>query len=266
MISGLGEETPFRVNLLGSLSLVRGGEEFHLGPGEQRLVAFLAIHDYAPKRSFVASSLWPDTTESRAQSRLRTALWRLHQGTGDGLLRTDGHEVRWDEGVHFDVQEVRTRLDRFAHGNGPEIRPEELSRDLLEGWYDDWVLVAREQFRQLRLDGLERLCEHLTAVGRYAEAVQAGLAAVAAEPLRESAHVVVLRAHCAQGNPAEAVSQYLTYARLIYVELGLRPRPIEALLPGADLRGLRIPVSRLGDTGLGDIGLGDVGRGGLGLS
>lgn len=261
MISGLGSETPFRVNLLGSLSLLRGEEELHLGPCEQRLVAFLAIHDYAPKRSFVASSLWPDTTEPRAQSRLRTALWRVHQGIGEGLLRTDGHEVRWEEGVHFDVQEMRTRLVHLTDSSHPEVRPEELSRDLLEGWYDDWVLVAREQFRQLRLDGLERLGAHLTSVGRYAEAVQAGLAAVAAEPLRESAHVVVLRAHCAQGNPAEAVRQYLTYARLIYVELGLRPRPIEALLPGADLRGLRIPVSRLGDTGLGDVG-----GGGLGLS
>ncbi len=261
MVSGLVCQMPFRVRLLGSLALTRGEEEIHLGPCEQRLVAFLAIHGHVTKRAFVAASLWPDTTEARAHSRLRTALWRLHQSAGDGPIQADGQDMGWVAGVEFDVPDLHRRITQLADSRNPDIAPEELSRDLLEGWYDDWVLVAREQFRQVRLDGLERLCECLIVAGRYPEAVQAGLAAVAAEPLRESAHVAVLRAHCAQGNAAEAVRQYLTYARLIYVELGLRPRPIESMLPGADLRGLRIPVSRLGDTGLGDTG-----RNGVGLS
>lgn len=258
MVSGRCDQAPFQVRLLGSLALTRDGDEIHLGPCEQRLVAFLALHAHAARRSYLAASLWPDTTESRAQSRLRTALWRVQKEVGDGLLRADGHEVRCEHGVRSDVDDVRCWLRELDHPGEcrhGELDLEELSRDLLEGWYDDWVLLAREQYRQRRLDGLERLCEHLTSVGRYAEAVQAGLAAVAAEPLRESAHVVVLKAHCAQGNAAEAVRQYLVYARLLRVELGLRPRPIQAMVPGADLAGLRIPVSRLGDAGLGETGL-----------
>ena len=250
MVSGLAAQTPFRVRLLGSLALTRGGDEIHLGPCEQRVVAFVSIHGHATRRAHLAASLWPDTTDSRAQSRLRTALWRVQKDVGEGLLHADTQEVRCAEGVRSDVDDVRSRLMHLADEDSWDLDPEELSWDLLEGWYDDWVLVAREQYRQLRLDGLERLCEHLTSVGRYAEAVQAGLAAVAAEPLRESAHAVVMRAHCAQGNSAEAVRQYLTYARLIYVELGLRPRPMEVMVPEVDLGGLRIPVSRLGDTGL----------------
>ncbi len=261
MATGLPARTPFRVNLLGSLTLLRGDEELHLGPCEQRVVAFVAIHGRAANRLHLAASLWPDTTDSRAQSRLRTALWRVQKEVGDGLLHAGGHDVRYEPDVRCDVDDLRRRLTHLSSTDRPELEPDGLSRDLLEGWYDDWVLVAREQHRQLRLDGLERLSEHLTSVGRYAEAVQAGLAAVAAEPLRESAHVVVIRAHCAHGNSAEAVRQYLAYARLIHAELGLRPRPLQVMVPGADLAGLRIPVSRLGDTGLGDVG-----RDGLGLA
>src|SRR6266571_3495035 len=57
--------------------------------------------------------------------------------------------------------------------------PEELSIDLLPYWYEDWVLVERERFRQLRLHALEALCEQLTALGRFDHAVEAGIAAVA---------------------------------------------------------------------------------------
>jgi hypothetical protein len=50
-----------------------------------------------------------------------------------------------------------------------------LSADLLPGWYaDDWVIVEREQFHQLRLYALDSMCEGLTKAGRYGEAVEAG--------------------------------------------------------------------------------------------
>ena len=64
---------------------------------------------------------------------------------------------------------------------------------MLPACYDDWVLVQRDRFRQLRLHALEALCERLTASGRYGEAIDAGLAAVCAEPLRESSHRVLIR-------------------------------------------------------------------------
>ena len=60
-----------------------------------------------------------------------------------------------------------------------------LRDDLLPEWYEDWVLVERERFRQLRLHALEAICERFTEEGKYGLALEAGLAAVAAEPLRE---------------------------------------------------------------------------------
>jgi DNA-binding SARP family transcriptional activator len=53
--------------------------------------------------------------------------------------------------------------------------------------------------------------------------VQVGLAATAAEPLRESAHRLLIQVHLAEGNVAEAVRQYELYRGLLATELGIEP-------------------------------------------
>ena len=57
------------------------------------------------------------------------------------------------------------------------------------------------------------------------ESIASGLAAVAAEPLRESAHRMVIRVHLLEGNIAEASRQYRAFARLLSDALGARPSP-----------------------------------------
>ncbi len=69
------------------------------------------------------------------------------------------------------------------------------------------------------------MCERLTTARRYGEAVEAGLAAVRAEPLRESAHQVLVKVHLAEGNRFEATRQYQNRRRLLQSELGLEPSP-----------------------------------------
>lgn len=86
-----------------------------------------------------------------------------------------------------------------------------LVADLLPSWSDDWVAVHRECFRQLRLSALESLCAHRRDHGRLREALTAGLTAVAADPLRESAYRELVAVHLADGNVAEALRQYHFY-------------------------------------------------------
>ena len=106
-----------------------------------------------------------------------------------------------------------------------------VSQELLPDWYDEWVQLERERFRQLRLHALEAAGHVLLTEGRYAQALMAGLAAVAAEPLRESAHRLVVRVHVAEGNLYEAYRQYQSCAALMDSELGLAPSAqMEALV------------------------------------
>jgi DNA-binding SARP family transcriptional activator len=115
------------------------------------------------------------------------------------------------------------QLDRLA-----------LEGDLLPDWYDDWIVPRRERFRQLRLRALDALCVRLTSEGRLEEALEVGLAAVANEPLRESAHRAVVRVHLAEGNVCEAIRQYGLFKRLLHERLGIEPSgQIEQLIRGA---------------------------------
>jgi len=111
-----------------------------------------------------------------------------------------------------------SRLDDVA-----EVNEESLSADLLPDWSEDWVLMERERYHQLRLRALEALCRRLSAKGRFGQAVQAGLAAVSGEPLRESARRALIEAHLAERNLAAALREYEAFGQLLQSELGIGP-------------------------------------------
>jgi DNA-binding SARP family transcriptional activator len=106
-----------------------------------------------------------------------------------------------------------------------------LSADILPAWWEEWVVEERERYRQRRLHALEHLGARLRNAGRHALALEAGLAAVTAEPLRESAQRLVVSIHLAEGNRGEALAQYDRFARLLRHALGCAPSPqMEALV------------------------------------
>ena len=94
---------------------------------------------------------------------------------------------------------------------------------MLPDWDDDWALVEREHFRNLSLQALESLGEHLTAQGRLRQALEVGLAVFAREPLRESAHRLLVRIYLAEGNAFDAIRQFRLYRELAWSRLGIEP-------------------------------------------
>jgi DNA-binding SARP family transcriptional activator len=216
-----------RLRLVGEFELTGPGTMLPVGPGTQRLVAFLALSGRAVRRTIVAGALAMDTGEERAAARLRSALWRIPRPGGAALVEATGQRLRLAPAVLVDYRE--TELDAAAGRAAARA----LGEDLLPDWDDDWVVVERERYRQARLHALEQLCERHRRSGDYGAALHAGLLAVGSEPLRESAHRQVVATHLAEGNPAEALRQYETFRRLLRTELGLPPSPaIRALLAG----------------------------------
>ncbi|MDP9246942.1 MAG: bacterial transcriptional activator domain-containing protein [Candidatus Dormibacteraeota bacterium] len=98
-----------------------------------------------------------------------------------------------------------------------------LSGELLPDWYEDWVLLEAEDWRQLRLHALEVLAGLLAAAGRYGDAAAAALQAVRADPLRESAHDALIRVHLAEHNRSEALREFKHYQELLRAELDIEP-------------------------------------------
>jgi DNA-binding SARP family transcriptional activator len=230
------------VQLLDGFKLTFGAESISLPLQGQRLLALLAIQDRPLFRASVAGTLWLDTTDERANANLRSALWRLNSW-GRRLVETNDHHMRLAQEVDVDLRAAVVVALRLMEGSaGADELPHAqsvLAADVLPDWYDDWVLVERERFRQLRLHALEFLCERLAAAGDLGGALRAGLAAVAADPVRESAHRALIRVHLAEGNHGEAVRQYHIFRQFLHERLGLEPSThIEDLVPGLD-RGKR---------------------------
>ena len=215
-----------RLSLLGGFQLRCAGQDVAVSRSGQRLLALLALQGRPLERLWVAGTLWLDATEERAGASLRSALWRLPQPGGTAVVEASTTHLRLARDLAVDTLELLALADRLESptgrgGHHPE--PSALARDLLPDWYEDRVVLERERFRQLRLHALEALCARLTEAGRFGAAVQAGLAAVSGEPLRESAHRTLIHAHLAEGNPGEAVRQYHLYRRLLADELATEP-------------------------------------------
>lgn len=218
--------TTWRLDLLGTWRLTTSGDVLEMGVNGRRMFALLALRGRCD-RPYLAGTLWPECSEVHAQGNLRATLSRLHRRNLAGPLAcsTGGvlalrPEVKVD--AHGVLAMARAVLD------GDRAAPRKAVRvlaceDLLLGWYDDWVLLERERLRQLRLHALEQLSGRLLAAGDVARAAEAALEAVAIEPLRETAHGALIRAHLAQGNRAEATRQLQRLAQLLDKELGEKP-------------------------------------------
>lgn len=203
--------------------------------GAWKLLAYLALHGPAP-RATVAGTLWPDTTEARAKSCLRSALWRLKK-TVPGAVEILPWKLALAPGVSTDVGEL-VAVARAVLESDSGV-PEDFSvllgaADLVPAWDDEWLSLERERLRLLRLEALDVLAGRLIAEGRPGSALQAALAAVQTDPLRESSSRQAIQALLAQGNVAQAQARYDAYATLLDDELGLAPSPsIRRLAPAA---------------------------------
>jgi DNA-binding SARP family transcriptional activator len=223
----------FRVELLGGFSLFRIEQRVCLPSSGQRVIAYLALQRRPISRLHLASSLWLDGTEARANSNLRTALWKIRDRAPE-LVSCRGSTVELESSVEIDLHSMiaqskglSARLPEATIGPDPSL----FSRELLPDWDEEWLVLERERVRQIRMHALEALCISRTAAGRYADAIDAGLAAVEAEPLRESAQRALVAAHLAEGNLSEAVRTYDTYRHQLEGSLGIKPSPeFEALI------------------------------------
>jgi DNA-binding SARP family transcriptional activator len=214
------------VRLLSGFEVIVDGVPRELTHGAQRLVAFLAISDHALSRQFIAGNLWVECAEERAAGNLRSALWRLRR-EGLSILDSEGSRLALDRSVDVDLHRF-CDLARTVLVGDSEIRSSLVwdfidTGELLPGWYDDWVMMERERFTQLRLSALEALSEQMTARARFVEAVATAIAAVRWEPLRESSHRVLIEAYLADGNPGQALRAFHRYRRLLRDELDVEP-------------------------------------------
>lgn len=222
------------LQLLGSFSVSVAGEPVAIPGPAKSLLAIVALCGGRAPRSRVVGTIWPEKGEKRALANLRSVRSRLPAGLRssiENLGTTISLSRRWT--VDFD-DAMATAEELHRSGGAANVRREVLCGDLLPDWDEHWLVVRREQHRQLRLHALESLARAELAAGQCLDAVDTVLSAVASEPLRESAQLLLLEAHLAAGNRAAAFRQFERFERLLHDELGVPPSPrLQAMVAAA---------------------------------
>ncbi|WP_049560087.1 AfsR/SARP family transcriptional regulator [Nonomuraea sp. SBT364] len=180
-------------------------------------------------RSQTAGLLWPGGTEQQALANLRTTLSRLARVTRD-VVECDGDILCLSEGTKVDVEMLTRWINDTIYGGGASAGelagpPADVDRPLLADWTDEWAVDRRERLRTLTAQALQSAAARLLSLGRPAEALPYGLAAVQTEPWSESANRILLEIHARRGDPSSALRQYEKFSRILSRELGVRPAP-----------------------------------------
>jgi DNA-binding SARP family transcriptional activator len=235
---------PCRVALLDQFEVTYRDRTVQLTSAAQRLIALLALEGRSRSRERIAAALWPSADQPHGAANVRRALFSA-QRLLPGVVEIDGHALSLAAHVQVDVHEYGlTSTHRF----GALPVPDDFgifAAELLTDWPDAWLAAMREPVHELTLRRLEQWAHELLAAGRPHDALDAAWVAARIDPLRESVQRLVVRAHLAQGNRANAVRQYRAYEAELWRELRLRPgEDLDALL-GFDQSLPRVATRRM---------------------
>ena len=199
--------------------------------GTQRLLAYLALQDRPVSRTMIAGALWPEASTSSGGVRLRAALARL-----DPLARriVDARpgNMRLDPACIVDYRDARSRAEGVLESSGDATSASAaqtratialLCLDLLPDVYDEWALIEAEDWRIIRAVALESLVASLSRDGHPHLAMRAARAAIRNEPLRETAHVALVRLHIVDGNHGEAMRAFQLFRTALAEAMDVEP-------------------------------------------
>jgi DNA-binding SARP family transcriptional activator len=234
---GIDVVVPVAVGVLGPLLLqTADGDRIPVTSARQRrLLAALALHTGAEVGcNTLAELVWGDEQPADPDAALQTNVARLRRLLPAHVtIETGARSYRLLTATgDLDSGRFAAHVARVAEEPDPVARLAELE-DALALWrgrpFADLDDPAAEpevaRLSGLRAVAVEQRAEALLATGRTGEAVAAAEALVAADPIRESAVAILMRAQVAAGRPADALRVYAGLRRELAEQLGLDPSP-----------------------------------------
>jgi predicted ATPase/DNA-binding SARP family transcriptional activator len=234
------EPPPLRVEVLGPLRLVVGGVAVEVrGPKRRAVLALLALAEGRTVTvDHLVDALWPSEIPESGRQALHTHVSRLraHLGPAAARLQTrlDGYRLELD-GDDLDVAQARALLatartvaQRDPAGALARLREAHaLWRGPVLADLTDITPIATavEGCARLHSEVTDALVAGAVAVGQAAGIVGLATASLAADPLREPAVLLLMRALAATGQAPEALRAAREYRRRLADETGLDPSP-----------------------------------------
>jgi DNA-binding SARP family transcriptional activator len=215
-----------RARLLGGFDLRFGEDRLPTldSARAESLLAYLLLHRTAPQpRRRLAFLLWPDSNERQAQTNLRKVLHTLRRAlpNADRLIEVGPRTLQWrvDAPLWLDVE----AFERATAEGRLEEAVELYVGELLEGSYDEWLADDRERLAGLYVEALERLARAYEQRQRWPDAIRCAERLVAADPLREESHRLLIGLCHAAGDRARALRAYHVCAATLERELRIEP-------------------------------------------
>ena len=190
----------------------------------------------------LATVLWGEAVPAARDASLRALLSNLRVALGyAGFGRDVIEQAQGYVSLHLpldtwvDLREIANCVDR-AEGELRAGRPQAAFgwaaganaialRPFLPGEEGAWVESVRLRLQRLRLRALDCLGDVFIDKGQWSVAVKIAEDALAVEPMHEQACRLLMRAHAAAGNRAEALVAYHGWRERLAEELGVSPSP-----------------------------------------
>ena len=247
------EPEPIRVYLAGGPAVARGDvlvpERAFPGPQGRIVFARLALErTRAVSHDELVQELWGDSPPRAWETALRALVSKLRATLAPvGLDGTDAlagalgvYQLRLPADAWIDLEaaddaahraESALRKDDLESANGwAMVAAAITSRPFLPDALGPWAEAKRSDIAAIRVRALECRGEVLLRRGDPALAARDAEAVVELEPFRETGYALLMRAHVAAGNPAEALLVYERCRRILADELGTDPsRPLSEL-------------------------------------
>lgn len=213
------------------------------------LLIFLAEAGGNVSRETVATLLWPEADEETARARLRRTLYKIRIAFAGELVVASGTTLGLRPTLSVDID---TRaFERACDSGSLETAAGTYTGDFLGGFalpgcqeFEEWAFFRREALRSRLTQTLERLIEMQIAAGDARAAIVHATRLVGLDPLSESAHRHLIRAHLAAGDRVAAERRLEACARLLRDELGVAPDPATLALLQEPGRAIEAPRTR----------------------
>jgi DNA-binding SARP family transcriptional activator len=219
-----------KARLFGPLALEIDGRPVPeiAGLRPRSVLAWLLLEPGSHGRAHVAARFWPEVLDTSARASLRNVLSTIRAALdaagGSAYLQADRASVGVDPALAREVDVERFgELARAADTASLERAFALADAPLLSDLADDWVLEARDDYRDRLVDVALRLAEGAEADGDRAGAVLWTRRALAHARLREAVHRTLMRRLAAAGERAEALEAYARLGAILAAEFGTPP-------------------------------------------
>jgi DNA-binding SARP family transcriptional activator len=209
----------------------------------QALLAFLILQPHRTySREVLADVFWGEQSQEKARGSLNTALWKLRKALepdgispGTYLKTTHSGEVGFnkDSPYWLDVEVFEGGINQILAYSFQSVEESHVvnlkgvlelySGELLERFYDTWVLSERERLNTLYLKGLIYLMQYYGFQRNYDDAITYAKQILKLDPLREEIHREMMRLYLANGQRTLALRQYEICRSLLAEEFGIAP-------------------------------------------